>query len=377
MNFLQQDLNWLLNEARNDPDVACQIIEALAGRVDTLQGQVDVARAENILLKRSGQHHIYLDQIQRLKSDLCSYRIYANSKGQNDEVITMITSNGMALQLPRLLTPTNLYSLEHANHDVLRDLRPIHWCANTRLGQILIMLSSGRAFMINGFQLPYSDHSDWAMARKDIAPPNKNERIEAICALPEGVEARLLVIVTRQGWVKAMPWGLFENMMASDQPLISIKEGDSVVWVGTCLNDKSDLIMISHKGRWLRFEISGIQPSGNMGLPLLPGDEIVCATEVLSNASHVYFIGADGALLAVSASGVPSNKRPGAKTSSVPKGFMPFGCVAGGRNLSLMTLSLDGNLNQSPLSRTLVSGSVGEAKPLNLMHQRLCAWAAY
>ena len=75
MDFLTRDLNWLLNEARNDPTTATQIIEALAGRVEALQTQADTARAESLVLRRSGQHQVYLEQIQRLKADLRELRV--------------------------------------------------------------------------------------------------------------------------------------------------------------------------------------------------------------------------------------------------------------------------------------------------------------
>ena len=54
MSLIDQDLPWMTTEARNDPDTAQQIIEALAGRVQTLQRQTDELRAENALLKRNG-----------------------------------------------------------------------------------------------------------------------------------------------------------------------------------------------------------------------------------------------------------------------------------------------------------------------------------
>ncbi|MCW1969764.1 MAG: hypothetical protein KIH69_016755 [Anaerolineae bacterium] len=382
MDFLTRDLNWLLNEARNDPATATQIIEALAGRVEALQTQSDTARAESLVLRRSGQHQVYLEQIQRLKADLRELRGYAGVRSANTPSIMMLTSGGTGLQLPRLLLPTSLFSLANLTRDSLRDARPIHWAASSRLGQLLVILSSGRAAVLNALNVPLSEQSDWAEARQlGQLALRKGERVEAMCAMPDQAEAKMLVIVTRQGLAKAIPWSLFEAMLASGQPIISPKDGDGPVWVGACGRADSggvgDLFIVTRNGRWLRFPIASIEPGGSVGIPLQIGDEVAGATEIAPNAPFLFVLSIEGALIAVANEAVQGNKRPGGKTGGLPKGFLPLGCAAGTRNQSFMTLSLDGNISQSPLTRALAAPSLAEARPLNLLHQRLCAWAVF
>ncbi len=382
MDFLTRDLNWLLTEARNDPAVAAQIIEALAGRVEALQTQADAARAESLVLRRSGQHQIYLDQIQRLKTDLRDLRGHVSARGANMVTITMLTSGGVGLQLPRLLLPTSIFSLANINREGLREAQPIHWAASSRLGQVLVITSTGRAVLLNGLALPLSEQSDWAEARPiSQLTLRKGERVEAMCAVPEQGEAKMLVMVTRQGLAKAIPWSLFEAMLAGGQPMVSPKEGDGAVWVGACGRAEAgglgDLMIVTRNGRWLRFPIASIEPGGSVGIPLQIGDEVASATEIAPNAPFIFVLGNEGGLITVANAGVQGNKRPGGKTGALPKGFLPLGCAAGARSQSFMALSLDGNISQSPFTRAIAATTLAEARPLNLIHQRLCAWAVF
>ena len=54
MDFLTRDLNWLLTEARNDPAVAAQIIEALAGRFVGHAGPWRVQRGRCVAAHATG-----------------------------------------------------------------------------------------------------------------------------------------------------------------------------------------------------------------------------------------------------------------------------------------------------------------------------------
>src|SRR5512142_195866 len=100
MSLLDRDLTWLTTEARNNPDAAQQIIEALAERVQMLQRQADELRAENALLTRTGGQHTSTEQLQRLKSNLRDMRQLATRAGLDRDVVSLLNFTGLGVQLP-------------------------------------------------------------------------------------------------------------------------------------------------------------------------------------------------------------------------------------------------------------------------------------
>jgi DNA gyrase/topoisomerase IV subunit A len=374
MNLLEQDLPWLTAEGRNDPDTAQQIIEALAGRVQQLQQQADELRTENVLLKRSGSHQVYHDQVQRLKTDLRDLRGLAERHNLNPDVISIVSFTGSGMQIPAPLPIDQTLTLATAEDEPIRDIKPVFMAGATRLDSLLAITSSFRLVMANGLGLPTSDDMRWTDARPiGGLVPQRGERIEALCAANELQPPRRIAIATRQGWVRILSWALVENLVISGQSLTPPNAGDTPVWLGAA--GDGDLLLITRNGRWTRFPVGGVDPAGSFGIALDADDDVACAAPIESGDGVAYCIGADGAQLAVACAGLEAHRRPGAKPAPLARRFIALACFIARKSDAVMLLSNGGDLIVETLRALPIAARPGDAQPLNLVSQRLLAAA--
>ena len=372
MTLIEQDLPWLVSEARGDPATAQQIIEALAGRVQQLQQQSDELRAENVLLKRSGSHQVFQEQVQRLRTDLRDLRALAEKANLNPDVVTVMSFTGQALHLPAPLAMDQTLTLEtrRNENESVRDLRPLFMTSATRLDSLLCITSAFRLQMVNGLSAALSDAMHWKDARQ-MAALARGERIEATCTLNELQPPRMLIVVTRQGWVRAMSWSLVENLVISGQPITSPNANDAPVWIGVA--DEGDLLLLTRNGKWTRFPINAIDSSGSAGIALDQDDDVAWACVLRPDDAAVYFVGGDGAQIAISSGGLEAHKKPGGKPASLARKFVTLACFTAKKTGAVMMLSASGDLIIETLRVLPIAAKPSEAQSLNVVSQRLIA----
>lgn len=370
MNLLEQDLPWLTAEARNDPDTAQQIIEALTSRTQQLQQQADELRAENVLLKRSGMHQVYHDQVQRLKTDLRDLRTFAERHALNPDVVSLVSFTGHGLHLPAPLAMDQTLSLATSDDEPVRDLKPLFMAGGARLDSLLAMTSSFRLVMANGLSLPLSETMDWRDARPVGALAlSRGERIEATCAVNELQPPRSLAVVTRRGWARVLSWSLVENLVIGGQPITAPIAGDTPVWLGPA--GEGDVLLLTRNGAWTRFPLNSLDASGGMGIALGSDDDVACAAVVGGNDAAVYFVGADGAQLAIANAGLEAHKKPGAKPGQLTRRFIALVCYPAKKTDAVLLLSNNGDLIVETLRALPVAARTSDAQPLNAINQRL------
>jgi hypothetical protein len=375
MNFLEQDLPWLTAEARSDPDTAQRIVKALAERAQALQQQADELRAENVLLKRSGSQQ---DQVQRLKTDLRDLRSYAERNGLNRDVVSILAFTGHGLHIPAPAPFEQTLTLTTAPDEPVRDLKPLYLASATRLDSLLVAISGSSGFrlaLVNGLGWPLSEGIDWRDARLGMLSLQRGERIEAACALNELRPPRMIALATRRGWVRAMSWSLVENLTISGQTLTLLDKSDTPVWIGGCDESATniDLLLLTRNGRWTRFPLSSVDAGGSSGIALEADDDVAWAAAIREGDAGVYFVGADGAQLAVASSGLEAHKKPGAKSQSLTKRFIALACFAARKSDAVLLLSNSGDLVVETLRALPVAARPSEAQPLNVVNQRLIA----
>lgn len=220
MTLPDQDLPWLITEARNDPDTAQRIVEALAERVETLQRQADELRAENAMLKRTGGQQLSSEHVQRLKTNWRDLRQLAARNGLDRDVVTMMAFSGHAVQLPAPAPFEQTLPLLTAPEEPVSVLKPIYLSHGLWFDSVLAITSKLRLALVNGVSLPLSEDLDWRDARPATALGlARAERVEATLALDELRPPRDVMMVTRRGWVRVMSWALIENYAASGRSL--------------------------------------------------------------------------------------------------------------------------------------------------------------
>ncbi len=334
--MLDQDLPWLVNEARNDPTTAQQIVEALSGRVQQLQHQSDELRAENVLLKRSGSHQVFHEQANRLRTDLRDLRALAERANLNPDVITIMSFTGVALHVPAPLAIDQTLTLETSSDESVRDLRPLFMSSATRLDSVLCITAGFRMLMVNGLSLPLSEAMHWKDARATV-PLQRGERVEATCAINELRPPRMLIVVTRQGWARAMSWSLVENLVISGQPITPPTTNDAPVWIGAA--DDGDLLLLTRNGKWTRFSITSLESSGGPGISLDQDDDVVWAGVIQPSDPAMYFVGGDGAQIVVATIGLEPHKKPGGKAANLSRKFVSLACFVAKKTDAVVLLS--------------------------------------
>jgi len=380
--MLDQDLPWLVNEARADPETAQQIIEALAGRVQQLQQQSDELRAENVLLKRSGSHQVFHEQANRLRTDLRDMRVMAEKAGLNPDVVTVMSFTGSALHVPAPLAIDQTLTLETAADESVRDLRPLFMSSATRLDSVLCITSGFRLLMVNGLSVPLSEAIHWKDARATV-PLQRGERVEATSAINELHPPRMLIVVTRRGWARAMSWSLVENLVISGQPITPPNANDAPVWIGPAdpsslrqaQDSGGDLLLLTRNGKWTRFPITAMEASGGQGIALDPDDDVAWACVIQPDDAVVYFVGGDGAQLAVATSGLEPHKKQGGKAANLTRKFVSLACFVAKKADAVILLSANGDLIVETDRAVPIAAKPSEANTLNVVSQRLVAAA--
>lgn len=370
MNLLEQDLPWLITEARNDSDTAQQIVEALAGRVQQLQQQSDELRAENVLLKRSGAGASTQEQVQRLRTDLRDLRAFAERNHLNTDVVSIVSFTGYGLHIPAPAPMEQTLTLSANDDEEVRDLKPLFMTTATRLDSLLAVTSSFRLTLVNGLSVPLSEAMHWRDAQPAIAL-GKGERVEATCAINEIMSPRMVLIVTRGGWVRLMSWALVENLTLSGQPLSPPNKADAPAWIGAC--DEGDVLLLTRNGRWTRFPISSIDSAGVQAIALDADDDVAGAVVIPPNAPAVYFIGVDGAQVVINTAGLEAHKKPGGKSQALTRRFIALAGFAARKTDTVLLLANSGDLIVESLRALPIAARPSEAQTLNVVNQRLIA----
>lgn len=227
--LLDQDLPWLLAEARNDPATAQRIIEAFAERVQSLQRQMDELRAENALLKRAGGLQASNELTQRYKTNLRDLRQLAERHQLNRDIVTLMSFTGHAMQWPAPGPIEQTLPLATPPDEPVRDLKPVFLAAGARFGSVLAVTSSARFGLAFGLSLPLSENVDWRDARPAAA----------LGLARAGVPAARIDHVIRTGGSSAIPY--FVTMLANMFGRDKVAEADRFTSVAAGLAVRAGL----------------------------------------------------------------------------------------------------------------------------------------
>lgn len=370
---MNSDMQALLAET-GDPAIARDIVIALQQRISELQLNSDALRIENALLKRTGGGGISQEYVQRLKSDMRELRAHARKHGLDSDTLALIEPHGAGMHVPAPAPMDQVLRVEPPAGQSLRDLRPLTMTVTTQLGSMIALTSSFRLLLINGLSLTLSERSDWRDARKigglGLA---HGERIDAVCAVDEFSPPRQLLIVSRQGWCRALPWSVVESLLASGLPISPADKADVPAWIGRC--DGIDVVLVTRLGRWVRFPVAGIEASGGQSVSLEQDDDIATAAVIgePDNDRALHFVGADGAQLAVAVNGLTAHKRPGARTQILMRNWVALACGIATSNDAALMLGMNGDLTVSTLRSLPIAAKPSDARALNVAGQRLAA----
>ncbi|MDD4764133.1 MAG: DNA topoisomerase (ATP-hydrolyzing) subunit A, partial [Sphaerochaetaceae bacterium] len=143
---------------------------------------------------------------------------------------------------------------------------------------VMFVTSDGKAYWLKVHQLPIGSKTSKGDSIKSLLPLSENEEITTIINFKEFDEDKYLLMVTRDGVAKKVNLPLFRNAKIRGITAIILDEGD-VLFNCVLVGEEDDCMIISRKGKGLRFQGSDVRAMGRAsrgvrGINLIDDDEV-------------------------------------------------------------------------------------------------------
>ena len=335
-----------------------------------MQQASDELRIELALLQRAGS--VVGADAQRLQTELRDLRSLASRAALDPDTFALLAADGVGVHLPMPAPMEQMLQLEPPSSGSLRDLQPLSITASTRLGSLLALTSGFHLHLFGGLGLPLSEDWRWPRARRGPATLARGERFETMCAIDEFAPPKHVLVVTRSGWCRALPWTVVENLAAGGAVFNPADRGDTPVWIGPCVD--GDVLLVTRLGRYVRFPVAALAAAGEHGVALESDDDVATAVVVPAGKADtcaVHFIGVDGAHFAIAPQGLEANKRAGGKTRALTRNWLAQSCAVAERKDAVAIFAASGEVCISTLRSVPVAARPADVRPLNIVGQRL------
>ncbi len=150
----------------------------------------------------------------------------------------------------------------------------------------LFFTNSGKVFACKAYELPMASRTAKGQALQNFLSLSSEEKVTAVLALPKDSKAKFLVMVTSQGTIKKVPIEEFSHVRRSGLIAIRLAAGDRLDWVLPSYG-KDDIMLISAKGKGIRFKESDVRPMGRpaagvRGIKISGDDQVIGMTVIPS-----------------------------------------------------------------------------------------------
>ncbi len=132
--------------------------------------------------------------------------------------------------------------------------------ANTHT-PLLFFSSTGIAYALKVYKLPLATATSRGKPLINILPLEKDEKISTILQLPEDEkewENLHIMFATSSGTVRRNSLADFSNIRANGKIAMKLEEGEYLVNVDTCTDDK-DVFLSTYQGKCIRFPVTDIR----------------------------------------------------------------------------------------------------------------------
>lgn len=169
--------------------------------------------------------------------------------------------------------------------DFVRDI----FIANTH-DQILFFTNMGRAFRIKCYLIPEAGRTAKGTPIVNLLQLRDGEKVTTMLRVTKEVEAKYLVLATREGLIKKTCVSEFENIRKGGLIAQNLNEGDEMI--GVLLTEGDDEILVgTRQGKCIRFSEDDMRPMGRTAagvrsIALDDGDSVVDVERVQKGA-HV------------------------------------------------------------------------------------------
>ncbi len=156
---------------------------------------------------------------------------------------------------------------------------------------VTFITSEGRAYWLKIHEIPEATKNSRGAHIKSLLALSPNEEITAVVTMEEFSENSFMLMATAGGIVKKVPFTEFANAKTRGVLAIRLKEGDKLV-SAILTEGKDDIVLITRRGRALRFNEDKIRPmgrasGGNRGIKLATDDELSAALRIEDNSKMI------------------------------------------------------------------------------------------
>ncbi|MQG17371.1 MAG: DNA gyrase subunit A [SAR202 cluster bacterium] len=154
---------------------------------------------------------------------------------------------------------------------------------------ILLFTNRGRVYPLRAFDIN-EDTSRTTRGTQiiNLVPLERGETVQTILPVKDPKEDYLMVLVTKQGQVKALRAGELVNIRARGLIAMNLKSDDELVGVQQ-VEESDDIIMVSQNGQAMRFSMSNLSPrrrgaGGVRGMRLLSKDQVISVGKITEDS---------------------------------------------------------------------------------------------
>jgi DNA gyrase subunit A len=144
---------------------------------------------------------------------------------------------------------------------------------------LLVFTDEGKIYPIKTYEIPIGSRTSKGRAIVNLLTLTSKEKITKVLSIKEFNPKQFIIMATEQGIIKRSSLELFENIRKSGICAITLDKNDRLVGAEIC-EDKDEVILITEKGKSIRFKVEDIRPTGRQsqgvrGMKLGKGDVVV------------------------------------------------------------------------------------------------------
>lgn len=144
---------------------------------------------------------------------------------------------------------------------------------------LLVFTDEGKVYPIKTYEVPLGTRTAKGRAIVNLLSLGSKEKITKVLAIKEFNPKQFILLSTQKGVTKRSSLELFSNLRKSGIYAITLDKDDHLVGASIC-EDKDEVILITGKGKSIRFEVKDVRPTGRQsqgvrGINLGKGDIVV------------------------------------------------------------------------------------------------------
>ncbi|AKB54644.1 DNA gyrase subunit A [Methanosarcina sp. A14] len=233
-----------------------------------------------------------------------------------EEVVVTITNGGYIKRIP-LRTYTmqrrggrGIIGMEMKEEDFVENL----FISSTH-NYILFFTNLGRIYWEKVYEIPEGSRQSRGKAIVNLLELKEGETINAMIPVKEFDENHYLLMATRAGTIKKTPLSEFKNPRKSGIIAVTLDEDDELVRV-LLTNGKKEVLMVSKKGKAIRFSEEDVRPMGRTargvrGMALDGPDDEVVSLDIVDETTTLLTVTENGFGKRTEYSQYPAHRRGG------------------------------------------------------------------